>query len=70
VIANQYEWTAFGREVTRRSGPTISKIQIKRPTELSQNETDLALEGLLRNASAIRRVYTVLDLPSSDLEFF
>jgi len=22
VIANQYEWTTFGREVTRRSGPT------------------------------------------------
>jgi len=52
AIANQYEWTAFGREMTPRSRTRrTSEIQIEHQTKLSklsQDETDLAREGLLR----------------------
>src|SRR5258705_5919709 len=49
AIANQYEWTGFGREMTPRSGPDEhprSKSNTK--PNCRRMKTDLAREGLLR----------------------
>src|SRR4029077_4838701 len=48
AIANQCEWTAFGRNDSSIRTRRTSEIQIEHQTKLSQDETDLSREGLLR----------------------
>jgi len=86
VIANQYEWTAFGREVTRRSGPTniqdpnrtSDRIVAERNrfsargsfAKMRQNSMRLHVALQSSTPSKCATQEARFDIPSSDLEFF